>query len=39
MTLNTRNKAELERFKTHSATWWDEVGPFQVLFRLRSHRQ
>jgi 2-polyprenyl-6-hydroxyphenyl methylase/3-demethylubiquinone-9 3-methyltransferase len=31
MTLNTRNTAELEHFKTHSATWWDETGPFKTL--------
>lgn len=31
MTLNTRNEAELEHFKAHSATWWDEGGPFKVL--------
>lgn len=31
MTLNTQNKAELEHFKTYSATWWDEMGPFRIL--------
>ncbi|MBY0273279.1 MAG: bifunctional 2-polyprenyl-6-hydroxyphenol methylase/3-demethylubiquinol 3-O-methyltransferase UbiG [Alphaproteobacteria bacterium] len=31
MTLNTRNTAELEHFKAHSGTWWDEEGPFQAL--------
>lgn len=31
MTFNTRNTAELEHFKIHSATWWDEKGPFQAL--------
>ncbi|MBX9786207.1 MAG: bifunctional 2-polyprenyl-6-hydroxyphenol methylase/3-demethylubiquinol 3-O-methyltransferase UbiG [Alphaproteobacteria bacterium] len=31
MILNTRNTAELEHFKIHSATWWDEEGPFKVL--------
>ncbi|MDI9638683.1 bifunctional 2-polyprenyl-6-hydroxyphenol methylase/3-demethylubiquinol 3-O-methyltransferase UbiG [Kamptonema cortianum] len=34
MTLNTRNKAELEHFKTHSATWWDEEGSFRVLHEI-----
>jgi 2-polyprenyl-6-hydroxyphenyl methylase/3-demethylubiquinone-9 3-methyltransferase len=31
MVVNTRNKAELEHFKAHSGTWWDEAGPFKVL--------
>lgn len=31
MTLNTQNTAELEHFKAHSATWWDEEGPFKAL--------
>lgn len=31
MAPNTRNKTELEHFKAHSGTWWDEAGPFKVL--------
>ena len=34
MKLNTRNQAELDHFKGHSATWWDERGPFFVLHAL-----
>lgn len=34
MALNTRNQAELDHFKDHSSTWWDETGPFHVLHAI-----
>lgn len=34
MTLNTRDTAELDHFKSLSSTWWDEGGPFRVLHAI-----
>ena len=34
MTLNTRDPAELNHFKSLSSCWWDESGPFQILHAI-----
>jgi 2-polyprenyl-6-hydroxyphenyl methylase / 3-demethylubiquinone-9 3-methyltransferase len=34
MTLNTRDTAELDHFKSLSSTWWDEGGPFRILHAI-----
>jgi 2-polyprenyl-6-hydroxyphenyl methylase/3-demethylubiquinone-9 3-methyltransferase len=34
MTLNTRNIIELDHFKNLSTTWWNELGPFQILHAI-----
>jgi 2-polyprenyl-6-hydroxyphenyl methylase/3-demethylubiquinone-9 3-methyltransferase len=34
MTLNTRNIIELDHFKNLSSTWWNEMGPFQILHAI-----
>ncbi len=34
MTLNTRDTAELDHFKSLSSTWWDEGGSFRILHAI-----
>lgn len=34
MTLNTRDTAELNHFKSLSSTWWDGQGPFRILHAI-----
>ncbi len=34
MTLNTRDRVELDHFQSLSSTWWDEEGPFRILHAI-----
>lgn len=36
--MNTRDPLELAHFRSLSATWWDEKGPFRLLHRITPQR-